>query len=117
MQPFKYKPNMNSGLFRHRISILRPPDPETDVDEAGQPLDEWVPVTESWADIFPLRGRELFTAQQASAEVTTRITIRYLKGIDRTMKIVYGDTEFEILYVIHKDYAKKELQLMCKERQ
>ncbi|CRK80308.1 phage head closure protein [Neobacillus massiliamazoniensis] len=117
MQPFKYKPNLNSGLFRHRISILRPPDPEKDVDEAGQPLDEWIPVAETWADIFQLRGRELFSAQQVNAEVTTRITIRYRTGIDRTMKAVYEGKVFEFLYVIDKDYAKKELQIMCKERQ
>ncbi|MMZ64143.1 Phage head-tail joining protein [compost metagenome] len=80
-------------------------------------MDEWVPVAETWADVYPLRGRELFAAQQASAEVTSRITIRYRTGIDRTMKVVYDGTEFEILYIIHTDYAKRELQLMCKERQ
>lgn len=117
MQPFKYKPNRNSGLFRHRVGILRPPDPEVDVDEAGQPLDEWIPVAETWADIFPLRGRELFAALQVNAEVTTKVTIRYRTGIDRTMKVIYNGTEFEILYIIHTDYAQKELQLMCRERQ
>ncbi|MBU5214564.1 phage head closure protein [Heyndrickxia oleronia] len=117
MQPFKYKPNKNSGEFRHRISILRPPDPEIDVDEAGQPLDDWISIAEVWAAIQPLRGRELFSAQQVNSEVTTRITIRYRTGIDRTMKAIYEGTEFEFLYVIHPDYSKKELQIMCKERQ
>jgi SPP1 family predicted phage head-tail adaptor len=117
MQPFKYKPNMNSGLFRHRIKILRPPDPEKDIDEAGQPLDFWPEVTKTWADIYPLRGRELFSAQQEHAEVTTRITIRYQEGVDRSMKVDYEKTEFEILYIIHKDFRGRELQLLCKERQ
>lgn len=96
---------------------MRPPDPELDVDEAGQPLEKWVSVAETWASIRTLRGRELSAAQQINAEITSEIIIRYRTGIDRTMKAVYGDEEFDFLYVIHKDYAKKELQIMCKVKQ
>lgn len=117
MQPFKYKPNINSGRLRKRITILRPPDPEVDVDEANQPLDEWQPVTEVWASIEPLRGREFFSAMQVNADVTTRIRVRYRTDINRTMIARYGDAEFEFLYIIHTDFANKELQIMCKERQ
>ncbi|KAB2337752.1 phage head closure protein [Cytobacillus depressus] len=116
MKPFKYNPKKNSGRFRHRISILKAPGPD-DVDEVGQPLDDWIPIAETWAAIEPLRGRELFTAQQVNAEVTARITIRYRTGIDRTMKAIYNDNEFEFLYVINTNYANEELQIMCKERQ
>lgn len=96
---------------------MRPPDPELDVDEAGQPLEAWVPVAETWAAIRTLRGRELSAAQQINAEITTEITIRYRTGIDRTMKAMYMEDEFEFLYVIHKDYAKKELQIFAKVHQ
>lgn len=116
MKPFKYNPRKHSGRFRHRISILKPPGPD-DVDEVGQPLDEWIPVAETWASIEPLRGRELFAAQQVNAEVTARITIRYRTGIDRTMKAIYNDAEFEFLYIINVDYENRELQIMAKERQ
>lgn len=97
-----------------RITILRQTD---EADEYNEPLDEWVPVAEVWAAIEPLRGREYFAARAEHAEVTTRIRIRYREGIDRTMRVKYGDIEFEILHIIHTDFAKKELQLMCKERQ
>lgn len=107
---------MNTGKLRNRITILRPPSPD-DVDEVGQPIDVWQPVAETWAAIEPLRGRELFSAQQVNAEVTTRIRVRYRKGIDRTMIARCGDIEFEFLYIIHVDYAKKELHIMAKERQ
>lgn len=102
--------------LRHRVTILRPPGPE-DVDEYGQPLDEFVPVATVWAGIEPLRGREYFSAMSEHAEVTTRIRIRYREGIDRTMRVVYNDTVFEILHIIHPEYNHHELQLMCKERQ
>lgn len=108
---------MYTGKLKNRISILRPPDPEVDVDEAGQPLDEWIPVADTWAAIIPLRGRELESARQISGEVTTRIEIRYREGINRTMKAVFDSVEFEFLYIIHVDYAKKELHILAKERQ
>ena len=103
--------------LKRRITILRPPDPEKDVDEAGQPLDNWQPVGKAWAEIKPLTGRQLESAKQINAEVTTRIRIRYRTDVDRTMKAMSGNDEFEFLYVIHKDYAKKELHIFCKEHQ
>lgn len=99
-----------------RITIMRPPGPD-DKDEYGQPLDNPVEVCTIWAAIEPLRGREYFAAMAEQADVTTRIRIRYRDGIDRTMIARHGDTEFEILHIIRPEFGKKELQLMCKERQ
>jgi len=105
-----------------RITILRPSGPD-DKDEYGQPLDNPVEVCTVWAAIEPLRGREYFAAMAEQADVTTRIRIRYREDIDRTMIVRYkepGDPEFrefEILHVIHPEYRRRELQLMCKERQ
>lgn len=104
--------------LKHRVTILRPPRPD-ETDEAGQPIDDWQPVVTVWAAIEPLRGRELESARQVIAEVTTRIRIRFRKGVDRTMRVKYNasGTEFDILYIIHPEFAKKELQLLCKEHQ
>jgi len=99
-----------------RITILRPPGPD-ETDEYGQPLGDPVEVCTVWAAIEPLRGREYTAALAEQAEVTTRIRIRYRSGIDRTMTVRHGSTEFEILHIIHPEFGKKELQLMCKERQ
>ena len=86
-------------------------------DSYGQPVETWVDVATVWAAIEPLRGREYFAAMSEHAEVTTRIRIRYRSDVDRTMRVVHGSTEFEILHIIHPDFARQELQLMCKERQ
>lgn len=85
-------------------------------DSYGAPS-EWIEVATVWAAIEPLQGREYFAALQESADVNTRIRVRYKEGIDRTMKVKYRDSEFEILYIINPKYGKKEMQLMCKERQ
>ena len=103
-----------------RVTILRPrgpDDPPPDTDEYGEPQDDPIPVITIWAAIEPLRGREYFAAMAEQVDVTTRIRIRYRDGIDRTMIARHGNTEFEILNIIHPEFGKKELQLMCKERQ
>lgn len=99
-----------------RVTIMRPPGKD-DADEYGEPVKDWIEVTKLWASIEPLRGQEYFAAMRDNAEVTVRIRIRYREGIDKTMKVVYGSSEFEILHSIHSELNKKELQLMCKERQ
>lgn len=99
-----------------RVKLLRQPN-EDDTDDYGEPIDELVLVNELWAAIEPLRGTEFFAAKTENAEVTSRLRIRYRQEIDRTMTIRYKDTDFEILYIIHPEFDKKELQLMCKERQ
>lgn len=107
---------MEAGRLRHRVTIQQPPGP-TNVDSKGQPLDTWTDVTTVWAAIEPLQGNEYFAAGRDNAEVKTRIRIRYRTGIDRTMRVVYKNTTFEVLDVINPKFANVELQLMCKERQ
>lgn len=99
-----------------RAAILRPPGPD-DVDQWGQPTDDWVEVMKLWAAIEPLRGQDRAAAAQITADVTTRIRIRFREGIDRSMIVSYKGTEFDILYIIHPEFNRRELQLMCKERQ
>jgi len=103
-----------TARLNKRVTILRL---DKVPDEYGELIDQWIDVATVWAAIEPLRGREFFAAMQENVEVTTRIRIRYREGIDRTMIVVYGNTTFEILYIIHTEFAKRELQLMCKERQ
>lgn len=103
-----------ASKLNRRITILKPSD---DVDEVNQPLYGHKPVAKVWAAILPLYGRELFASQQANSEVTTRIVIRYREDIDRSMIAKYGNKEFEFLYFIEPEMGKKEIQIMCKERQ
>lgn len=97
-----------------RVTIISPYGPP---DEYGEPTEGPVTVATLCAAIEPLQGREYFAALQENADVTTRIRIRYRDGIDRTMIVRYKGHEFVILYVLHPEFGKKELQLMCKERQ
>jgi SPP1 family predicted phage head-tail adaptor len=58
----------------------------------GNRTEAWVAfATDIPAQIEPLSARELFAAQAAQSEVTTRITIRYLPGLTAAMRIKTAD--------------------------
>lgn len=105
---------MYIGALRHRVTI-QVLDPEAGEDEYGDPIPKWVTVYSPWAAIEPLRGRELFTAQQAASEVTSRIRIRHRDGITTDMQVVHRSNTYKILYIINPETKDKELHLLVKE--
>lgn len=72
-----------------------------------------------WASIEPLRGQELYAAQQVQAEVTHKVRIRYstdVSSVGPTNQVVYGLRTFEVLAALNILERNKELELLCKER-
>lgn len=79
-----------AGKFRHRIAIdrrINAQNPTTGV------------ITVTWenvhpsvpASIEPLSAREFIAASAGQSEITARITIRYLPGLDATHRIRHGN--------------------------
>ncbi len=56
-----------------------------------------------------------FAAQSTQADVTHRITLRYMSGITPKMRVNYNSRIFDILSVINVGERNRELQLMCRE--
>lgn len=109
---------MKSRLLVNRLNkratIRRQVWRENSMGAREQAWEDYVTV---WAGVEPLRGQEFFVAQRSEADVTTRIRIRYRADINRSMMVRCDGVEFEILYIIHPELNKRELQLMCRERQ
>jgi len=104
---------MRSGELRHRVVIQQA---TTTHDEYNQPIQTWQDFVTVWAKVEDLSGREYFAAQEReSAEVKTRVTIRYRTDVQPNMRVVSGSRTFEIVSVIEPDGRKRELQLMCRE--
>ena len=103
---------MRSGKLNRRVTIQRL---EVTKDEYNADIESWVDAATVWAHIEPLRGREYWQAKQVVAEVTGRITIRYLTGIDEKMRVTYGDRVYNILAVINPEERNRVLQLLVKE--
>lgn len=83
---------MRAGRMDRRITIERRADVQ---DAAGEPVPGWDLVAERWAQKRDVRGRERFAAEQEIGEETAVFVIRWLAGIDSSMRIrhdgkVYG---------------------------
>ena len=103
---------MRIGALKNRVVLQKK---EITEDELKQQTEAWTDFAYVWAAIQPLTGREYFSARQENAEVTTRITIRYLRGVTPDMRIALGDKVFDILSVINLDERNVSLVLMCTE--
>ena len=77
----------------------------------------WADYKTVYAAIEPVRGEEYFAARQLQSATTTKIRIRYLADVTTKMRVVYGSRYFEIESVIDVNTLRKEIHLMCKERE
>ncbi|WP_211475070.1 phage head closure protein [Collimonas humicola] len=101
---------MQVGQLRHKTAIQSPPSGQ---DDDGNPRTEWWTVCQPYAKKEDLSGRELFAAQAAQSEVTTRFRIRYRTGLGSKMRLVCDGVIYNIEAVLDRDGRKRELQLMC----
>ena len=104
---------MRAGTLRHKV-VIQQNTPTR--DSYGAEVEAWTDYATVWASIEPARGREFWESQQVNAEVTGKISIRYLAGITPKMRVKHGSRIFEIISVINPEERNRELQLMVKEK-
>jgi SPP1 family predicted phage head-tail adaptor len=100
------------GKLRHSITLEQVAETQ---DPDGSVIETWSSFANAQASIEPISGREYFAAQTTQAEVTHRISLRYLTGVTPKMRVKYGSRIFDILLVINTRERSVELQLMCRE--
>lgn len=107
---------MDSGKLRHKVSLQSLVEGSPNLKPSGEPDAVWTDVlTNVSASIEPLRGRELFAAQEHHSEVTTRIRIRYRDGVTAAQRVKFGTRVLNILAVLNREERDIELELMCSE--
>ena len=103
---------MRTGRLRHRVKIQHYTESQNAFGEATK---NWTDYATVWAAVEPVKGREFWESQQINAEITTKVTMRYLAGVKPKMRILYDTRIFEIDSVINVDERNRELQLLVKE--
>jgi SPP1 family predicted phage head-tail adaptor len=103
---------MRIGKLRKRVQLQHL---ARNQDSFGEAVSSYTPYATVWASVEPLQGRELEHAQQISAEVTHRVTIRYNAAVTSEHRVVYGNRTLEIEAVINPEERNEMLVLMCKE--
>lgn len=79
--------SLAAGLLCHWVVIEQPvtvQDPDT-----GEMLTTWETFAEVWAEVVPQSAREFLAAAAEQSEVRGRMTIRYLDGVDATMRVIH----------------------------
>lgn len=105
--------------MRNRVMLQNPPDTDgsspTAQDAGGVPSGAWTDFAECWAEIMPLKGRELIAAQQVNSEVTGTMRIRWRDGVTSKMRAVFRTRVFDILAVVNTKERNREIMLYVKE--
>jgi len=103
---------MEPGKLRHKIVIQSLSQSR---DSYGGVSTTYATENTRWASIEPLQGRELFNAQQNSADITIKITLRHYAGLSPTQRITHSSRTFEIISVINPNERDEMTIVMCKE--
>ena len=108
---------MRAGKLRHQVRIEQKTVTQ---DSFGEPDATWTPYARAWAEVKPMRGREFHEAAIHGNEITTKIVIRYLRGIVPEMRVIYVARDnvthtYNIHSVIEVDSKGRTLELMCVE--
>lgn len=108
---------INAGKYRHVVTFQRLKDVPNQYGEVSKSVgSNWEDAFKARVGIFPISGKELITTTMEKGEVTHRIYMRYQKGVESDMRIVFGDRVFEITSPpVNYQEMNWEIQLSVRE--
>ena len=102
---------ISAGKYRHSIALQQP---SKGTDPYGGEYDTWSDFATVRAKKRPLRGRELIAAHAAQSETEVMFYIRFLSGVNSSMRIVHGGEYYNITSVVDVDGRGRELEISAK---
>lgn len=104
---------IEAGRLRHRVAIQSATEAQNDLGEVEK---TWATTATVWGAVEPLTGRELWQAQQVSAEITHRVRMRYRSGLTPKNRILFGSRILEINAILNPEERNIDLELLCREK-
>jgi len=92
-----------AGRARHRVKLQSKSVTKNGI---GEEIVTWADVvtdTEDhclWAEVWPLKGREFFSAQSTQYAADVRFRLRYRPGLSREMRVLWNDDPYDIVQII-----------------
>lgn len=103
---------VHAGKLRHRVVIQS--RTQTQDENTGAVTIGWADFKTVWASIEPLSAREFIQSSAVQSDINSRIVIRYLEGVDATMRILHRDAIYNIRGVLSDKVSGLEyLTLPC----
>lgn len=108
---------MNPGKYRHRLEIQVPTTVQD--QDTGETLTTWTKTGTVWADIQPLRGRELtnLVGNLVAGEMDTKILVRwggFTKNLTTAHRGVHQDAVFNFVAIAHIKLEQREVEIRAK---
>ena len=105
---------MTAGKLRHRVQLQVPLE---DRDDLGGVRTVWMTMDELWADIEPLKGKEVFEAASIEGRLSHRITLRAYAGFDTRWRLVWPEQDRAFQVYSAKDVQERHrvTELLCME--
>lgn len=100
---------MRSGELDRRVVIKTA---TAVLDAAGQSIKTWTTLATVWAKRVDVKGQERFAAQQRLATRTTTYRIRWLAGLDETLRVIDVGVTYEVTGVAG-NYRQGWAELSC----
>ena len=108
---------MRAGLLRHRIVIQSPTESR---DTIGGVVKSWATFQIMQANIEPYQAREFGRGEQVRADVSHKITIRYISGLSPKFRIAWtvsGVTRyFHITEILNLGERDKTINVLAMEQ-
>lgn len=103
---------IDPGRLRERITVQQATETRNAIGETTQ---SWVTYAERWASVDGISAREFLTSGQQQTEITHRVRMRYLDGLNSTMRVLWRDRILEIASCL-EHANRSEHELLCTER-
>jgi len=103
---------LKAGALRHKVRIESGKDVQ---DSTGNFTRTWSTFATVRASIEPLSGKEFLQAHSINEQLTVRIRLRYLSGMDTDKRIVDTATNdiYDILAIVNVDRRNREIEIMA----
>lgn len=104
------------GSMKDQVTIQQ----RTGSNSYGKAGGTWTTFATTWAKLENLAGREIVAPAEYVAQITNRITIPYLAGLEPLMRIIFVDIDgkthrYDILYFQDPEQRGMFLEILAQE--
>jgi SPP1 family predicted phage head-tail adaptor len=103
---------IDPGKLRERVTVQQATETR---NRLGETVQSWATYAERWASVSGISAREFLISGQQQTEITHRVRLRYLDGLNSTMRILWRGRVLEIASALEHN-NRSEHELLCTER-
>ena len=103
---------MSIGELRHRMTFQKP---VISTNENGFEIETFENYKTVWSKVSNLSGREYFEAAAVQKEKTVKFLIRAGVDIDETLRILFNDKIYNIIFIDNINYKNKYIEIKALE--